>query len=357
MSAKSLFRFRRAVVGLGVACAMSACLQNNQADMDNTASTGAPVLNLSNPPPLSTGRSVIEGRHVYATPDEGEITLNLAAGAAGVGEFAVAEPSMLNGEAKVTFKYSKKNNLVEMKAKIKGLPYRPTFRKDFDDSTPFNKQFMEVQNAKWQFWLVGTMFGRQHEQGYYSASTFQFLGTRYDFAPLGPKPAPAPGSYFTVPIPAVQMLCSPIFEGKPNGEAEVTFRFRYDRIEDAVGSPGAIYMLTAFNGCTPDHIDAYWTNTRLPDEKFMSWDYFLQSIWNGEGISVVMSAEPDPKPPELAFRDNTFIGFNGFYPNAMPKGFVADARSGTGRIRPAPTGSYQVPFFPPSRRNLCGGGL
>lgn len=356
MSAKSLFRLRRAVVGLGVACAMSACLQNNQADMDNTASTGEGILNLANPPPLASGRSTVEGRYVYAPPDEGEFTMNLGVGGAAPGEFAIIEPSMVNGQAKITFKYSKKKNLVEVTGKFKGLPYRPTYHKTFDNSTAFNKQFMEIQNAKWQLWLVGTMFGRQHEQAYYSATTFQFLGTRYDFAPLGPKPAPAVGSYFTTPIPALQMICSPIFEGKPNGEAEIKFRFRYDRMEDAVGSPGTVFMYTAFNGCLPDQLDGYWTDYRLPDEKFMTFDTFLQSIWNGENVVVAMSAEPDPKPPELAFRDNTFIGWSGFYPAEIPKGWSMDARSGTGRLRPTPTGSYQVPPFPASRRNLCGGG-
>ena len=93
---------------------------------------------------------------------------------------------MLNGEAKITFKHSKKRNVVEMTAKIKASPTAPVSQRDFDDSTPFNKQFTEVHDAKWQFWLVGTMFGRQHEKGYYSSTTLQFLGTRYDFEPLGP---------------------------------------------------------------------------------------------------------------------------------------------------------------------------
>lgn len=357
MSAKSLFRLRRAWVGLGAACALSACLQNNQPDINDTASTQNGVLNLANPPPLSTGRSTIEGRHVYAPPDEGEFSINLNVGGAGVGEYAIIEPSMINGEAKVTFRYSKRKNLVEMTAKFKGLPYRPTYRKDFDESSAFNKHFQEVRNAKWQFWLMGTLFGRQHEQLYYSASTLQYLGTRYDFAPLGPKPAPAPGSYFTFAAPVLQMICSPMFEGKPNGEGEVKFRFRYDHMEDAAGTPGVIYLLTPFNACTPDHVDPYWTNSRLPDEKFMTWDTFLQSIWNGENIAVAMSAEPDPKPPELAFRDNTFIGWTGVYPAEMPKGFMGDTRSGTGKIKPAVAGNFQVPMFPPSRRNLCGGGL
>ena len=52
---------------------------------------------------------------------------------------------------------------------------------------------------------------------------------------------------------------------------------------------------------------------------------------------MVMSAEPDPKPPELASSATTpSSASTASYPNAMPKGFVADARSGTGRIKTGP---------------------
>lgn len=353
MSAKSLQRLRSTVLGLGAACSLAACSLDKASD--ETASLGASVLNLSAPPVLASGRSTIEGRYVYAPPDEGEFTMHLNLGGAGAGEMVIVEPSMINGDAQVRFVYSKKKNLVEMTAKFKGLPYRPSYKREFDPTSPFNKHFMEVKNAKWQFWLIGTTFGRQREDLYFDATTLKFLGTRYDFVPIGPKPAPAPGSFFTVQAPVVQMLCSPLFEGKPNGEGEVKFRFRYDRLEDAAGTPGTIYALTAFDACKPDHYDPYWTNSRLPDEKYMTWDTVLQSIWNGENFAVAMSAEPDPKPVELAYRDNTFLGWTGYYPAEIPKGLMANNKTGT-ILGPVTPGVHQAPMYPPSRRNLCGGG-
>lgn len=354
MSAKSSTWISRTLLGLGLSCSLGACLQN---DAENTASAEIwSPLNLASPPHLASGRSTIEGRYVYAQPDEGEITIPMFLGGSVPGEFSIVEPSMKAGSGEVKIKYSKKKNLVELRAKFKGLPYRGSWVKDYDNSSQFNVHFNEVHNAKWQLWFVGTMFGRKHENAYYSASTLKFLGTKYNFAPFTNTPPPAVGTYFPVALPMLQMVCTPIFEGKPNGEADVTFKFRYDRIEDALGSPGALYTATAFDACLPDKIDPYWTNARLPDDQFMSFDTFLQSIWNGEGIAVSMSAEPDPKPAELAFRDNTFIGWSGMYPALIPPGYAPDSRSATGRIVPQPAGSYQVPPNPPSRRNLCGGG-
>jgi hypothetical protein len=68
-----------------------------------------------------------------------------------------------------------------------------------------------------------------------------------------------------------------------------------------------------------------------------------------------MSAEPSPKPPELGFRDDTFIGWGGGYPAVVPEGFMGDARSNTGHVIPANFTTHQVPSWPASRRHLCGG--
>jgi hypothetical protein len=160
------------------------------------------------------------------------------------------------------------------------------------------------------------------------------------------------------------MVCSPMFEadprtvftapdGKRYGDANVQFTLQYDHIADAMGTPGVMNGTFPFNLCEPDQFSNYYTTTELPASTFMTWDHYLQSVWNGEPIMVGTSVEPDPKPDDLQFRDNTFIGWGNFYPDIYPPGYGPDVMGGGRIIKNRPT--HQNPMWPASRRHLCGG--
>ena len=347
-------RHDRPRVGVGRAASL-VCLIAAMGCAQETGDVGARTEPLVTPPEIANGVSDIEGRYTYADPDEGEFVIPLTLNFCLPGEFCIQDQSQIDGSATVRIVYSRARNTVDVYADFVGLPYRPTYEKRFDDSTDFNPQFMRVEDARWQMWLMGTVFGRYHETLYYDATTLQFLGTRFDFAPHGDRPFPAEGTYFTAPAPAIRMVCSPIFEGNPDGTGHLHFTLRFDRIEDAAGSQGVVNTIHPFDICEPDALTNYWTQTRLPDDMFMSFDYFLESIWNGEGIGIAMSAEPYPKPPELAYRDNTFITWGNMYPSVVPQGYGLDFRN-FGTITPISGVSEQLDPWPPSRRHLCGSG-
>jgi hypothetical protein len=354
-------RLRDPVLGLAIGLfAAAGC----KAGGDSNA--GVAKQGLSTPGILAPSRSTIDG-HTWATPDEGSIEFPLSLDFCNPGELCVGEPPMHKengGNAKVRFVYSKSHNTVDVYADFHNLPYRPTYTKEFDNSNEFDKQFMTVTDGKWQLWLIGDLYARHHETAYYSAFTLQFLGTTYDLQPYGPRPFPAAGTFIPVRIPVLQMICSPLFEddpstvwtapdGKRYGDAHVHFTLQYNRIADAMDTPGVINSTFPFNLCEPDEFSNYYTNTMLPDSMFMTWDHFLQSIWNGEPIMVATSVEPDPKPIEIDLRDNTFIGWGNFYPNYYPPGFGPDVMGGTRIIKNRPT--HQNAMWPKSRRHLCGG--
>jgi hypothetical protein len=303
---------------------------------------------LSSVPPTSDGRSIIEDRHVYADPDEGWIEFDMNPGGCAPAEYCIRE---LEGRARIRIHYSRERNFVDVYADYTdgALPYRPTYEKSFDDSTRFNPQFMRVEDARWQLWLVGELAGPSEELAYYDLATLQFIGTQYDFEPYTDVPFPAEGTYTTLSIPATRMLCTPIFEGNEDGEGHFRFRFRFDRMEDALGSPGTINLQLPFDLCHPDELTNYWTQTRLPDSAFLSFDDFLSSIHNGRGIVVAQSAEPYPKPEVLGYRDNTFLAWANQYPQALPRGLTAQF----GVVTEDPGVNGQNPPFPPGVIDLC----
>jgi len=313
-----------------------------------------PSLDVRRPPPMSAGRSTIESRYVYASPDEGELTIPLSVNFSLPGEFSIQEASMVAGSATVHVAYSKSHNTVDVRLEAHGLPYRPTFMKEVDDSTLFNRQLTKVADARWQLWLIGTSFGREHEDVYYMERPPRtFLGSRYDFEPLGTRSLPLRGLYETRQGSARQMVGSPLFDPEPNGEVTIHFTFPYDRITDEQGTPGTLNMLLPADTCKPDTLLSYWTETVLPPEKLMTWDTFLSSIWNGEGIGFALTAEPASKPAELARRSSTFTGWANVYPAAVPPGFGMDFLT-FGTVVPIRGSSYQLDLWPQtSRRTAC----
>ncbi len=340
-------RMRRGLLLFGSCLLLAAC-----AEPGDVGSTGAALTSV---PELSNGRSTIEDRYVYAPPDEGSIEFDMTQGFCLPNEFCFRG---LEGEVHIRIDYSKSANTVDLYANWTegAYPYRQTFSKDFDDSTAFNTQPTTVSDGRWQMWMMGSIIGRYQENAYYDATTLDFIGTRYDFEPIGPRPWPPAGTYFPVPATATRMFCTPLFESNPDGSGSAHFTFNYDRMEDMMGTPGVIALIIPYNLCRPDELNNYWTQTRLPDEMYMSWDWFLESIWNGEGIGVASSYEPFPKPAYLAYRDATFIGWGNMYPQEIPRPMRLDMRSfGTlieedginGQLDPWPAGSV----------DLCGGGL
>ncbi|MBC7173610.1 MAG: hypothetical protein H5U40_14310, partial [Polyangiaceae bacterium] len=267
------------------------------------------------------------------------------------GEFSIED---LKGSATVRIHYDRAANTVDVYADyVDGaLPYRPTYVKDYDDSTEFNPQLIRVDEARWQLWLVGTMAGPDEEDAYYSIETQRFLGTRFDFEPIGPRPFPEPGTFFTLGMPVTRMICSPIFEGTPDGEGHFHFRFDFDQMRDAAGTPGVINMAVPFDLCHPDQVTNYWTQTRLPDDQFMSFDTFLNTINIGRSIIIAQSAEPYPKPASLAYRDNTFLAWGNLYPQLIPRGYRMDIGAG-GILRRQSGVDHHNPPYAPSTIDLC----
>ena len=302
----------------------------------------------------TTGLSSIEHRYVYALPDEGEFDVPLTLDVALPGEFSIQEPAMLAGGASVHVSYSKSRNVVSVDLKGRGLPYRPTFTRTADDSSAFDHPLATVHEARWRLWLIGTSFGRQHEDLYYSETIpHEFLGTRYDFPPFGSVPPPIARSFERVQGNARQMIASPLFEGEPGGDVAYHFSLPYDRLVDDWGTPGAINIVAPMDLCEPDALSNYWTQTKLPDDKIMTWDTFLQSIWSGEGIGFMMTAEPVPSPGAPRYRSSAFVGWANVYPATLPRGFGLDYCT-FGTVIPLRGHSDELAPWPPtSRRHPC----
>lgn len=300
------------------------------------------------PRPQATGFSTIEQRYVYAEPDKGRLEIPLVVGTGAPNEIFIMEPVMCQEQARanVTIDYDKQKNTVKLRAKFhKALPYRMSYTRAVDASTPYNQQPITVTDGKWQIWVVGRMFF--DSLFYYDAATLQLIGNEADF-PAGPPP-----NAFPVPVPTIQMLCTPMFEGTPNGDATFETTYRYDQMLDDRGSGGTYVAFLPYNLCKPDEYGPYYVNGGLHPSRAMSFDQVLQSIWDGNGMAISTSLEPDPKPAYLNSRDNTMIGWGGAYPAQLPKGLTANPVNGLlERVTSCQT--HVAPKFPAAYFNLCG---
>lgn len=301
------------------------------------------------PIPKATGRSNIEQRYVYAPPDKGEFDVPLLHGGAAANEVAIEEPIMCSPHARasVHVSYDKAKNEVVFEAEFhKALPYRMSYTRPDDPSTPYNQHLQSVQNGKWQLWFVGQLLSFD-TTFYYDGTTLQLLGNAIQF-PGGPPPGAIP-----VSIPTLHMLCSPMFEGRPNGDAKVKFVYRYDQLLDDLGNGGTWAAFLPYNLCKPDEYGIWYLNGGLPPSRAMSWDKVLDSIWQGYGMAFSSSLEPDPKPAFLASRDNLMIGWGGAYPQQIPDGMGADPVNGT-LFNATSCGTHVAKKFPPAYFNVCG---
>jgi hypothetical protein len=300
-------------------------------------------------PRTPTGFSTVEQRHVYAPPEEGSFELPLNLGLAAPNEVLLEEPIQCRPEAKAHARitYSKRQNKVVLEARYDGLPYRLSYTRPDDPSTPYNQFPTSVKDGKWQIWFVGRLLNFR-STFYYDAATLRLIGNEHDL-PGGPPPNSIP-----VALPALQMIGTPLFEGTPDGKASVRFEFRYDALLDEVGKGGVIYAYAPHSLCKPDEYGVYYTEGGLPPSKAMSFDQVLESIWYGQGMMVATSLEPDPKPDYLTSRDNLMITWANMYPQAIPEGMDFDLVSQTLSVKTS-CGTRVLPAFPKGYFNLCAG--
>lgn len=246
-------------------------------------------------------------------------------------------------------RYSRSAGKVWLKAVFEGLPYRPSFTRSKDISTPWNIHPVSVEEGKWQIWTLGRLFNVPVEI-YYDAATGDFLGSEFDF-PEGPPPLSIPIVY-----PMSHMLCSPMFEGDPDGHAVVEWEYDWDQMLDMIGSGGVIAGFIPENLCRFDKLFAYYTNGGLPADMAMSWDEVLATL-HERGIMFATSLEPDPKPDYLRARDNLMIAHIGSYPQIIPHGYTLELNGGT--LQPLEpdtcTSSVELPDFQGPFYDLCGG--
>ncbi len=301
------------------------------------------------PRPKATGFSTIEQRYSYATPDKGEFEIPLSVGAGAPSEVILEEPIMCGdrAKAKVNIRYDKAANTVKLTADFdKALPYRMSYTRAVDASTPYNQQLVSVHEGKWQLWFVTRLFSFE-TNFYYDATTLRLIGNEADF-PGGPPP-----NAFPISVPTIHMICSPIFEGKPNGDAHLEVTYRYDQILDDRGAGGTYAAFLPYDLCKPDQYGIYYVNGGLPVSRAPNFDQVLQSIWDGYGMAISSSLEPAIKPTFLNSRDNTMIGWGGGYPAFLPPGTVANPTSGLVENRTS-CGTHVAPSFPTAYFNLCG---
>lgn len=302
-------------------------------------------------PRAPTGFSTIEQRYVYGTPEEGMIEFPLQMGVNPANEVVIEEPSMCNGgSAVVRFVYSKSNNTVRFEATFKGLPYRMSYTRPDDPSTPWNQFPTSVTNGVWQIWLGGKLFNR-YSNFYYDVVTGDLLGNEFDLAKNGGIPTNA----IPVSLPGLQMIETPLFEGQPNGDAYLRVDYAYDNMIDDIGTGGTIQAYVPKKLCKPDDLTTYYTNGGIPASEHLTFDDFLDTIHGGYGIMVAVSLEPRVKPAYLAARDNIMVAYSTVWPGMEfdGKAYTFDTITGVFSARTTPCGTHIAPPIPPGYYNFC----
>jgi hypothetical protein len=296
-------------------------------------------------PRTPTGYSTIEQRQVYAPADEGEFDFEMSLATGGENEVAIIEPMMCAGSAKAKLTYSKSRNTVDLELDFDhSLPYRMSYTRPNDISTPYNQFPTSVQNGKWQVWFFEKLFSL-HTTFYYDPATLNLIGSANDF-----DISTLPANVIAVDVLTLQMVSSPLFEGKPDGSGHIHIQFAYDHLIDKDGNGGMQVAYLPYNLCFPDQYGVYYTKPLTPAQA-LGWDDVLQDIWSGYGFAAVTSLEPDPKPAYLTSRDNPMIGWSGTYPFSTPRGVSSDPLNGT--LVPETCGTHINPPYPPAFYNFC----
>lgn len=235
-------------------------------------------------------------------------------------EIAVREQTMCDGKASGKIKWNRNKGKVEISAKFKGLPYRPSFCYDDFNGNPgtdWNEYPECVDDGQWQMWIMAHIFTKTNTF-YYDADTGVLIANEFDL-PDGP-----PANAIPVELPVSQLMCTDFFESNPNNlKANVKFDFDYHELLDPINS-GGVYA-----SAVPTQLDefynadfwtAYYTDDGLPAEEAFDMDEVLDEYEAGlSGIILSTSYEPFPKPDYLLARDNLMIGWGGQVPeDAFP---------------------------------------
>ena len=261
----------------------------------------------------------------FAPDDEGIIRFPLSLDLVFPDEIHIITPEMLNGSAEATISYSKSDNQVTLDLDLEGLPYRLDVTRPEDTSTPFNQHLVSVEDGKWQTWLTVGWFTNE-STFWYDGKTNQLIGNEFDLfeeVPTDNTPIDVNDDGVVdipVDIPVAQAVGSPIFEGNPDGTAQVSFNYNYDQILDERGTAGFYVAGLPYNLNKPNEVGIYYTEGGLPLSEARTWDDVLQTIRSGGLINITLSLEPDPKPDFLASRSNTMEGWTAFYPLLTPDG-------------------------------------
>ena len=220
---------------------------------------------------------------------------------------------MCDGSASADLSFDRLANTLSIHAQFDGLPYRPHIAYEYNPSTPFNQYPDEVQDGRWQMWLVGHYF-TQRSTFYYDGLDGHLIGNEHDIT------GPLPPSAFPVELPVLQMLCTDFFESDPNTlQADVTFEYDYNNILDMLGSAGVYVAVLPYNIFNPAELDIYYTQGGLPADLAMDFDRIADDISEGRGgLMLVTSYEPYPKPAYLDARDNIMIGWGSAWPRPTP---------------------------------------
>lgn len=244
----------------------------------------------------------------------------------------------LSGEAIVS--YSKANNSFQVDFNVTGLPYKLDATRPEDVSTSYNKQPVSVEDGAWQLWIIPRWF-TVPTQYWYDGATNILIGNEHDqrFFTTPPVGTNVDVNGDGIPdiartVNSVQMIESQVFEGLPDGTANITFSTQYNQMLDARGTGGTFVAALPYLLDDPNTVGVYYTEGGVDTGLAMNWDQALADIRDGGApFNIALSLEPNPKPDYLLGRDNTMIAGGYFYPNVTPPGVVFDA--GTGQYREA----------------------
>ncbi len=285
----------------------------------------------------SNFNTFVELSTFYAPEEEGQIRLPMGVGFSIADALEIVTPEMLSGSALSTITYSKSENKVVWELDVDGLPFQLDVSRTEDVSTTFNQFPFAVEDGKWRAWMLGH-FNTIETTFWYDGANNELIGNEFDIfdtPPADSTPVDINGDGvddIPVSTPSLQAAGSALFEGNPNGTAQVRFEYDYDQILDYRGTGGFYAAILPFKLDQPDSIGIYYTQGGLPASEAMSWDDILDNIRSGAPLLLALNLEPDPQPEYLLSRDNRMPAWTTIYPTITPDGVVFDALSNTYRF-------------------------
>ena len=275
----------------------------------------------------------------FAPDDEGRIRLPLDVGRSSVLiETDIVTPELITASSEAIVTYSKSDNTVTIDLELEGLPYELDIDRPEDLSTPFNEVPVSVEDGVWQLLMVGN-WSNFETTFWYDGQTGNLIGNEFEL-PSGVPDVTNPVDVnqdgvedipFVPPI-AIQALVTDTFEANPDGTANVSFEFAYDRLLDNEGSAGFITTALPYNLNRPEEVGAYSTDGGLPISEALSWDDVLEAMRTNNRFALSLTLENDPKSNGLASRHGSILGPSVFYPAIVPEGVVLEVASDSYRF-------------------------